>query len=242
MSTFQILIVAVLLAALFAWWWQRRRGSGNGGNASEKDADRIDTVIGWPPKATRVFTSQERLAFNTLVRALPEHMILSQVPLSRFLSVPKRNSYADWLRRIGYQCADFLVCDTAAQVVAVVEVQPLQTNERVRKRLTRMSRTLKAAKIPLQIWTEGALPSVEAAREAILPKPADAPAVPTGTPEVAAAAPTATAAATAGAVAANPFDDFDRDSAHDERIELLEPPPSTWFDDLDSDTVPLGKN
>jgi hypothetical protein len=24
-------------------------------------------------------------------------------------------------------------------------------------------------------------------------------------------------------------------------IELLEPPPSTWFDDLDSDPVPLSK-
>ena len=40
---------------------------------------------------------------------------------------------------------------------------------------------------------------------------------------------------------ANPFDEFERDSTLDERIELLEPPPTTWYDDMDSDTVPLGK-
>jgi len=42
-------------------------------------------------------------------------------------------------------------------------------------------------------------------------------------------------------VLASPFDDGNRDSTQDERIELLEPPPSTWFDDLDSEPVPLRK-
>ena len=103
-----------------------------------------------------------------------------------------------------------------------------------------MGRTLKAAKIPLLTWTEQNLPSAEAARDAILPRPEP-------TPVVSAPAktgrPVATMAATAAALApkANPFDDTDRDSTQDELIELLEPPPSTWFDDLDSDPMPLRK-
>ena len=78
-----------LLAVLALWWWMRRRGAGTAG-ADDSD-DRVDTLIGWPPQATRVMTTPERIAFGTLVRALPDYMILAQVPLSRFLSVPKRN-------------------------------------------------------------------------------------------------------------------------------------------------------
>ena len=236
MSTFQIVLVLLAAALLPAWWWTRRREA----VVEEQEADRIDTLIGWPPKPTRVLTTQERVAFGTLVRALPEYMILAQVPLSRFVSVPKRNSYADWLRRLGYQCADFVVCDMVAQVVAVIELQQPQPTERARKRLTRMGRTLKAAKIPLLTWTEQNLPSAEAARDAILPRPEPTPGV-SAPPKT--GRPVATMAATAAALApkANPFDDTDRDSTQDELIELLEPPPSTWFDDLDSDPMPLRK-
>ena len=135
------LLVALLL---IVWWWRKRRGAGNEGANAE---DRIDTLIGWPPQATRVLNHPERAAFALLVRALPDYMILAQVPLSRFLNVPKRHSYADWLRRLGYQCVDFAVCDMNAQVVAVVELQPAapRVTERARKRLARMARTLKAA-------------------------------------------------------------------------------------------------
>jgi Protein of unknown function (DUF2726) len=242
MSTLQITLVLLVAALVSAWWWLRRRDA----VVEEKEAERIDTLTGWPPQATRVLTTQERIAFGTLVRALPEYMILAQVPLARFVNVPKRNSYADWLRRLGYQCADFVVCDMAAQVIAVVEVQNPQPSERARKRLKRMARTLKAAKIPLLTWTENNLPSADAARDAILPRPVAAPVAatrPATAPDAEAVAPAATMAATAAGLApnANPFDESNRDSTQDELIELLEPPPSTWFDDLDSDPMPLRK-
>jgi hypothetical protein len=230
MSTLQIAL-AVVIVLLLAWWWLRKRGS----DAVEATQDRIDTLVGWPPQPTRVLSTSERMAFGRLIKALPEYMVLAQVPLSRFINVPKRNSYADWLRRVGYQCVDFVVCDMAAQVVAVVELQSGQPSERSRKRLTRISRTLKAAQIPLQVWNENSLPSAEAAREVILPKPIQ----PAG--KLAAAAPGVGPAVPSAAKAASPFDDSRRDSSHDEMIELLEPPPSTWFDDLDSDPVPLNK-
>jgi hypothetical protein len=241
MTTLQIALVLLAAVLLIGWLWLRGRGT-TAARAPSAPSERIDTLIGWPPQATRVLTSNERVAFGTLVRALPEYMVLAQVPLSRFLSVPKRYSYADWLRRLGYQCVDFAVCDMAAQVVAVVELQPEggQMSERARKRMSRMSRSLKAANIPMLIWRADALPSASAAREAILPRqvPVTSPfstAMPSEAP-VQAPAPVATGKAF------NPFEDTGRDSTQDEMIELLEPPPSTWFDDLDSEPAPLRKD
>ena len=235
MTTLQTALVLLAMALLLGGWWLRRRGSQASAEATAP-SERIDTLIGWPPQPTRVLTTRERVAFGTLVRALPEYMVLAQVPMARFLSVPKRHSYADWLRRVGYQCADFAVCDMAAQVIAVVELQAesAQPSERARKRLTRMSRSLQAANIPLLIWRADALPSTAAARAAILPKPpAIGATMASGHPKAAAAVPLA--------AGPNPFDEMNRDSTQDEMIELLEPPPSTWFDDLDSDLAPLSK-
>jgi hypothetical protein len=238
MTTFQIAMGLLAVVLLLAWWWLSKRGSA--GSSAGRSVDRLDTVMGWPPQPTRVLSTQERLAFGILARALPEYMILAQVPLARFLNVPRRNSYADWLRRIGNQCADFVVCDMAAQVVAVVEIQAPQAGDRALKRLTRMQRTLKAAKLPLLLWTENALPSADTAREQILPP---APGPETTTPGVAPATAASAAAAvlSAAAVGPNPFDELDRDSTQDEMIELLEAPPSTWYDDLDTAPAPLKK-
>ena len=235
MNTLQIALVSLATALLLGWLWLRRRGSQVSVEASAP-SERIDTLIGWPPQATRVLTSRERVAFSTLVRALPEYMVLAQVPMARFLSVPKRHSYADWLRRVGYQCVDFAVCDMAAQVIAVVELQDEKTqpSDRARKRTARMSRSLQAANIPLLVWRNDALPSTAAARAAILPKPpAISAAVTASNPRAAPVSPIM--------AGPNPFDEMNRDSTQDEMIELLEPPPSTWFDDLDSDLAPLSK-
>ncbi|TXC66826.1 DUF2726 domain-containing protein [Piscinibacter aquaticus] len=175
------------------------------------------------PAATRILTSAERRAYSTLERALPGYMILAQVPLARFLKVPTRNSYTEWLRRMGTQCADLVVCDMASEVLAVVNVQPPagSESERARKRLNRMARVLKAAGIPMHVWTDNALPSVEAAREMVMPKAASA-------------APQATPAARP-----NPLEEAGRDDSLDERIEVREPPPSTWFDEFSTSPAPL---
>ena len=238
-----LIALALLLAVLLAWWWLRQRGGSK--KPAEEEADRLDTIAAWPPQATRVLTSQERTLHSTLVRALPDHVVLSQVPLSRFIKVPKRHSYAEWLRRLGYQSVDFVVCDMTSHVVAVIELQATANdiNERARKRLKRIQRTLKAAQIPLLVWSETNLPTADAARAAILPPP-PTPATPADPARPAAAAPavrgtstvpTLSSAARPGSVR-SPFEDTDRDSTQDEHIEA---PPSTWFDDLDSGPTPL---
>ena len=238
-----LIALVLLLVVLLAWSFLRKRGGSV--KPAEEEADRLDTLAAWPPQPTRVLTSQERTLHSTLVRALPDHVVLSQVPLSRFIKVPKRHSYAEWLRRLGYQSVDFIVCDMSSHVVAAIELQPTANdlNERARKRLKRIQRTLKAAEIPLLVWSEANLPTADAARAAILPPPATSasPAEEARAPAAAPAVrgtssvPTLSSAVRPGS-ARNPFEDTDRDSTQDEHIEA---PPSTWFDDLDSGPTPL---
>jgi len=164
-------------------------------------------------------------------------MILAQVPLSRFLNVPKRYSYAEWMRRLGSQCMDFVICDVTSQVVAVVDVRAsdAQVSDRLRRRLDRVARSLKAVNIPLHVWNEESLPSVEAARASIVP---NAPAVPT---EIASRRASAEAAVGL-AHARNAFADTDRDASQEDMVEVIElgePRSSTWFDELDSESSNL---
>jgi hypothetical protein len=132
--------------------------------------DSGDTLLAWTPTATRILTRPEREAYHIVRKALPEHMVLAQVPLARFLRVPTRNSYSEWLRRVGSLCADIVVCDESSQVVAVIELRLPTKQEKPRtvRRHLRMDRVLAAAGIPVHVWLEGVLPGPAVAREAIL--------------------------------------------------------------------------
>jgi hypothetical protein len=217
LTTF-LLVLTLIAAALLIWWGLRVRAHRNEANL----ADQLDTVTAWPPQATRVLTTAEREAYDLLRAALPAHMVLAQVPLQRFIKVPTRNSYSEWLRRAGHLSADLIVCDRHSQVVAVVEVhgsEPL--SERAERRRERLVRVLKAADIPVHIWSTEQLPTVDAAREAIVPTPP----APETLPAIAAAASSSLPGRFAGAA---PDDGAVR-----------EPPPSTWFDDLETSPAPL---
>ena len=244
MDPYLISVVALFCALPLVWWLARRTGPTE---RPEAPAERLDTLAAWPPEPTRILRSQERLAFSTLKLALPGYMILAQVPIARFLNVPKRNSYAEWMRRLGSQCVDFVICDVTSQVVGVVEIRPPieQIGEKLRARLDRVGRVLQAANIPIHVWNEERLPTIEAARDKILPK---TPAVPPSmakrpvlpVPELAAAGVVAAAAdPTVAAPASDPFADTDRDWTQGEVIEVLEPTGSTWFDELEESVSPV---
>ena len=230
MDNLLLLAVAIVAVLALVWWLVRRRG---GSQIQEAAGDRLDTLAGWPPAPTQILRTSERIAYSTLRLALPGYMILAQVPLARFITVPKRNSYAEWMRRLGSQCVDLVVCDVTSQVVAVVEIRPstAQLTESVRRRLDRVSRVLQAVGILLHVWNQDSLPSVEAARATIAPK---MPPVPL---ELAARRVAAQAAAPTIDEGQNPFEDTDRNWSPDEGIEVTEvrePTASTWFDELDS--------
>lgn len=243
------LIQAIGLAAILwlGWWlWRRRRGDEvpdsrpNGGRRGT-NVEAIDTVAGWPPEATRVMTVSERRAHRLLSDALPECMILAQVPLARFLRVPTRHSYAEWMRRAGQLCADLVVCDEGSQVIAVVDVRPsaTQASERHKKRHERMVRVLRKAGVKVLTWYEQSLPRPDQVRDLVLGSPEEQ-AKRTGSATAAAAtAVTAPAVADAAGQSARELVARMANEAVPEVTEIDEPPPSTWFDDLDSAPMPL---
>ncbi len=155
--------IALLMTAL----WRRRR------SAAPRTApgdDALDTVQAWPPQAVRVMTLGERQAYEILRRALPGHVVLAQVPLSRFISVPTRFPYAQWLQRAGRLGVDLLVCDFSSRAVAAVEVRTTDESARGAKRHQRLVEVLRAAGVPVHEWNEDDLPSIVQARELFISK------------------------------------------------------------------------
>jgi hypothetical protein len=165
-------VVSAVVAALATWALARMLRPVAPQALQPKD-DNLDTIQAWPPQAVRVMTLGERQAFEVLKRALPGHVILSQVPLSRFISVPTRNPYQLWLQRAGRLAVDLLVCDYSSRAVAAVEVRTADESKRSARRHQRLVQVLRAAGVQVFEWDEDALPDVVAARELFIPKRED---------------------------------------------------------------------
>jgi Protein of unknown function (DUF2726) len=167
--------LALVAGALFltAYVVARQLGGNKGKPKATREA--LDTVIAWPPEATRVLSVAERQAYDLLRRAMPSCLVLAQVPLSRFIRVPTRHSYGDWLQRVGSLNADLLLCDSGSKVLAVVDIRGPSETPRSRRRHERMERVLKAAKVPVYNWREADLPVISDIRNSmatLLPAPA----------------------------------------------------------------------
>ena len=161
-SSTALVAAAALLLTLFL---VRRRGRNHGSRGGVRQA--LDTVQDWPPEPARVMTVQERHSYELLRRALPGYMVLAQVPLSRFVRVPTRHSYTEWLQRVGSLSADLLVCDTGSRVLAVIDVRATEESARSQRRHERLARVLRAAGVRVHVWREGHLPTPAEVRTAL---------------------------------------------------------------------------
>ncbi|MDP1692829.1 MAG: DUF2726 domain-containing protein [Burkholderiaceae bacterium] len=234
----EILALLALLGAAVAGYVLYKKHSSpatTADNPATREREDLDTVAAWPPEVTRLLSGGERAAHESLVKALPECIIFSQVPLARFIRVPRRHSYAEWLTRVGHLSVDFLICDRASLVIGAVSLHAMQESERAARRRARMSRVLKAAGIKVFVWREQSIPTPESAREQIIQRTGaidpTLPPITIGTPKTLKPAHTATGNGKLPVpeVLAVAPDDGPR----------REPPSSTWFDDLDSGPTPL---
>ncbi len=219
-----ILLALLVVGVPAGLLWQRQQRAKAGKNRP-RVVEARDTVADWPPTATRVLTAPERQAYETLVKALPGHVVLAQVPLSRFIRVPTRYSYGEWLSRVGQLSVDLLVCDKATSVLAVVEVRGAQESPRSLQRHQRLTRVLKAAGVRVLVWAESDLPSTEAVREIFVPKEVESERAALARRQPLGGGPLTTIPVAEVAEGDNADGDVPR-----------EPPPTTWFNDLDGDT------
>ena len=166
-----IALAALLISALLLTFaWARRRGSGTRRRAADEP---LDTLQAWPPQAVRVLTLPERRAYDLLRKALPGRLVLAQVPLARFISVPTRHSYSDWLTRVGRLSVDLLVCDHSSRVIAAIDIRGASESERAQRRHQRMAEVLRAAAIDVHVWNVDALPSANEIRKLFMPPDAE---------------------------------------------------------------------
>jgi hypothetical protein len=235
MSLELILVVGVVLLGIAVVVLLRKRTvavEDPDAGKRNRNVDDIDTVLAWPPEVTRLLTGGERSAHEVLLKALPECVLFAQVPLARFIKVPRRHSYAEWLTRVGHLCADLVICDRSTLVIGVVLLTSMRSSDRAERRRTRMTRVLKAAGVKVFVWREESLPSPDLARDQITQRIGDIEEAGAKRPEINEPKPPtrpAPGSIPVPEVLNVPFDDEPRH----------EPPSSTWFDDLDSGRVPL---
>jgi len=156
--------LALAMLILLSILWVRRRHHGSRSKHAQPD-ENLDTVQAWPPQLVRVMTLPEKRAYELLRHALPRHLVLAQVPLSRFISVATRNPYAQWLNRAGRLNVDLLVCDSSSRAIAAVEVRPPHESARSAERHARLAKVLQAAGVAVHVWQEMQMPSAAAVRK-----------------------------------------------------------------------------
>lgn len=76
----------------------------------------------WPFYAKKPLSSPEQVLYFRLCNALPQHIVLAQVSLSRILGVKKGNNFGEWFNRINRMSADFVLCSKDSTIVAVIEL------------------------------------------------------------------------------------------------------------------------
>ena len=89
-------------------------------------------------------------------KAMPRRLVLAQVPLARFISVPTRHSYSDWLTRVGRPTVDLLVCDKSSRAWWPWSTSaPAGSRSAAMRRHERMTQVLQAAGIRVMHWNAG---------------------------------------------------------------------------------------
>ena len=105
MEIFILVLIVAAAAVAFAFIKPNTKGSGTKAKQT-------------PIKAKPVLTMNEQPTFNRLKEALPEYSVLAQVSFSAMITSTGQATR----NRFNRKMADFVICDKAFNVVAVVEL------------------------------------------------------------------------------------------------------------------------
>lgn len=126
------------------------------------------TPARWPFFAKRLLSEPEQVLFHRLVRALPGHLVLAQVHVSRVLGVRKGSDAFEWNKRIAWMSYDYVVCTEDATPVAVVELD--DKSHSGKQRIAADARKNKAtadAGLPLIRWHVRSIPTEDEIRQTL---------------------------------------------------------------------------
>jgi hypothetical protein len=116
----------------------------------------------WPFYAKPLMSKPEQILYHRLVNALPEHIILAQVQLSRVLGVKKGYNFGEWNNRINRMSVDFIVCRKDASVIAAIELDDKSHEAESRQKAdTKKDKALASAKVSIIRWKVEKMPNEE---------------------------------------------------------------------------------
>jgi len=152
-----LLIVLVLLAVLAIIFTKLKRLSSHG-----------DGEVAWPFYAKKPLTQPEQVLYHRLVSALPDHIVLAQVQLSRILGVKQGNNFHEWNNRINRMSLDFVICGKDSSIIAAIELDDKSHEKASRKEADdKKNKALSSAGVKLVRWQVNALPDDVAIRLAL---------------------------------------------------------------------------
>ena len=144
-----VLLLVVVVAVVVFLAFLKAKGQGGIGDQA------------WPFYAKKPLSQPEQVLYFRLVQALPEHIILAQVQLSRLLGVKKGNNYQAWFNRINRMSADFVVCNKDSSIVAVIELDDATHQKEDRQAAdAKKDKALASANVRVIRWQARAIPDV----------------------------------------------------------------------------------
>jgi hypothetical protein len=150
LAVFLFLLAGIALAAL--------RATAQGASTAGK----------WPFNLKKPLSEPEQILYFRLCKALPDHIVLAQVGLSRFLGVKRGHPARVWNNRINRMSVDFLVCNMDASVLAAIELDDASHQRPDRESAdAKKERALGAAGVRLLRWNVGSMPDEAAIHVAI---------------------------------------------------------------------------
>lgn len=138
-----------------------RRQPGQAASSPPARPEGIELLARYRPSAVRVLSHSEHQAFELVRAAMPNHLVMAQVPLVRYLRVQDKRVEEDWLRGLSMLSADILVCDSRSRPVLAIEVLPPKLGARAQERHDRMRQLLEGVGVRVLVWHEGRLPTGE---------------------------------------------------------------------------------
>jgi very-short-patch-repair endonuclease len=124
----------------------------------------------WPFYAKKPLSQPEQVLYFRLIQALPEHIVLAQVQLSRLLGVKKGNNYQAWFNRINRMSADFVVCNKDSSIVAVIELDDSTHQKEDRQAAdAKKDKALTSAGIRIVRWQAKSIPDIATIQSTIMP-------------------------------------------------------------------------
>jgi Protein of unknown function (DUF2726) len=128
-----------------------------------------DSKEPWPYYVKRPLTQPEQVLYHRLIKALPEHIVLAQVQVSRVLGVKKGFNFNEWNNRINRMSYDFVVCTKDSTVLAAIELDDKshEANSRIKTDFKKDKATSDAG-VHLIRWHVKSLPGDVAIRSEIV--------------------------------------------------------------------------